>query len=100
MADQRGNVGSTIRNDLSGTLVQQTIKEPGMSGSALYDLDDELLGLSANANTTVTLAGSVSPGPNNNKWYNTWAECRGVRLKVNALNATYDCSSDYITLGT
>jgi RHS repeat-associated protein len=56
-----------------------------------YNADNELLGRSATGDTnwTITVAGQVEPGPASNKWYNSWAECRGVTAPVNPATGTF-----------
>jgi RHS repeat-associated protein len=58
----------------------------------VYNLDNELMArvpIAAATNMTVTVTGEVEPGPNSNKWYNTWAECRGVSAQVSQLDGTF-----------
>jgi len=43
----------------------------------------------AATNLTITVTGEVEPGANSNKWYNTWAFCRGVRARVNPEDGTF-----------
>jgi len=50
----------------------------------VYNLDNELTGrvpTAAATNLTITVTGEVEPGANSNKWYNTWAFCRGVSVR-------------------
>ena len=74
--------------DTAGNVIQW----PGLTGQGLYNLDDELVGLSANSQTSITVQGQVSPGPNDNKWYNTWAECRGVWARVSQTDGSFSLS--------
>ena len=69
--------------DGAGNLV--TARRPGVSTGYLVNNDDELT--EASGATTVT--GQVTGGPNNNKWYNSWAECRGVRARVSTVNGSF-----------
>ena len=67
----------------------------GVGSKWVYDCDNELIA-KANASDTgwnVTVTGEVEPGPNSNKWYNTWAECRGVRSRVNPNDGTFKAFS-------
>ena len=49
------------------------------------------IGLStvAATNLTITVTGEVEPGANSNKWYSTWAFCRGVSARVNPEEGTF-----------
>ena len=51
-----------------------------------YNEDNEFVGFSTNK---VDVIGEVYPGTNNNKWYNTWATCRGVSVQVSTNNGTF-----------
>jgi len=61
----------------------------------LYNADNELVARAPMATadvpsaTTTTLTGEVEPGPSSNKWYNTWAECRGVRSRVSDTDGSF-----------
>ena len=51
----------------------------------LYNADNELLGVAtsnAPVSIPITVTGDVEPGPSSNKWYNTWAQTRGVSARV------------------
>jgi len=55
-------------------------------------LDNELTArvpTAAATNLTVTVTGEVEPGASSNKWYNTWAFCRGVSARVNPEDGTF-----------
>nr|WP_321349312.1 RHS repeat-associated core domain-containing protein [uncultured Methanoregula sp.] len=69
--------------DSAGNLV--TARRPGVSTGYLVNNDDEL----TEASGTTTVTGQVTGGPNNNKWYNSWAECRGVRARVSTVNGSF-----------
>ena len=69
--------------DGAGNLV--TARRPGVSTGYLVNNDDEL----TEASGTTTVTGQVTGGPNNNKWYNSWAECRGVRARVSTVNGSF-----------
>jgi len=43
----------------------------------------------AATNLTITVTGEVEPGANSNKWYNTWAFCRGVSARGNPEDGTF-----------
>ena len=62
-----------------------TARRPGASTGYLVNNDDEL----TEASGTTTVTGQVTGGPNNNKWYNSWAECRGVRARVSTVNGSF-----------
>ena len=53
----------------------------------MYDANNELQWVVTNKATTVT--GQVSPGPNNNKWYQTTASCRGVSTLASTNDGTF-----------
>ena len=57
----------------------------------IYNPDNELVARTGpqDTNWTVTLTGWVEPGPNSNKWYHSWAECRGVRARVSTNDGTF-----------
>ena len=58
----------------------------------VYNLDNELTArvpTAAATNLTITVTGEVKPGPNSNKWYHSWAECRGVRARVSTNDGTF-----------
>jgi len=58
----------------------------------VYNLDNELTArvpTAAATNLTITVTGEVEPGANSNKWYNTWAFCRGVSARVNPEDGTF-----------
>ncbi len=65
------------------------IKAPAENRWRLYNGDNELTGISGNSTNSVTVTGTVNPGPASNKWYNTWAECRGVTSRVSTNNGTF-----------
>jgi len=39
--------------------------------------------------TKMNITGEVDPGPVSNKWYNTWAECKGIQTQVSATDGTF-----------
>jgi RHS repeat-associated protein len=69
---------------------------PGLSGAYYYNADDELDGVSS-ATTTVT--GTVTGGANNHKWYNSWADCRGIRARVSTNNGQFQLPGVPLTYG-
>jgi len=73
-----------------------TIRLPGSSTGYLYNNDDELT--EASGQTTIT--GTVNGGSGNNKWYNSWAECRGVRARVNTGNGSFTLPGVPVYVGT
>ena len=56
----------------------------GASSRWRYNPDNELVGRAnwGDTNWSVTVTGTVDPGPKSNKWYNTWASCRNVSARV------------------
>jgi len=56
-----------------------------------YNPDNELVGRAnlSDTNWAVTVTGTVDPGPKSNKWYNTWASCRGVSARAGTNNGTF-----------
>ncbi len=57
----------------------------------VYNKDNELTARADTSDTTWSAAvtGQVDPGPRSNKWYNTWAECRGVWGRVGTNDGTF-----------
>ncbi|MEI7728662.1 MAG: RHS repeat-associated core domain-containing protein [Verrucomicrobiota bacterium] len=55
----------------------------------VYNSDNELVCTSTSTTNSVTVSGSVSPGPRSNKWYQTYAECRAVRARVSTNDGTF-----------
>lgn len=61
----------------------------------LYNADNEMVARAPTGTPTVpsptsfTLTGEVEPGPQSNKWFNTWAECRGVQGQVSTTDGTF-----------
>jgi len=70
---------------------------PGAAGWKGYNADNELVGVATN---TVTVTGEVEPGPSSNKWYSTWADCRGVSAKVSTNDGTFSLSGVPLYAGT
>jgi RHS repeat-associated protein len=68
----------------------------------VYNPDNELIGRTGtNDNTwSVTVTGAVEPGANSNKWYNTWAECRGVSARVSTNDGTFSLPDVPVYAGT
>jgi RHS repeat-associated protein len=56
-----------------------------------YNPDNELTARSGvtDTNWSVTVTGEVEPGTNNNKWYNSWAYCRGASARVSTNDGTF-----------
>jgi RHS repeat-associated protein len=68
----------------------------------VYTADNEMTGR-ANGDDNVwnvTVTGEVEPGPNSNKWYNTWAECRGVSARVSTNDGTFSLTDVPVYAGT
>ncbi len=67
----------------------------------VYDADNELVarGNSSDNTFTVTVTGTVDPGNNNNKWYQTTASCRGVSALVNSNNGTFSLPNVPLNVG-
>ena len=61
-------------------------RSAGVATGYMVNNDDELTEASSGG---VTVTGTVTGGPNNNKWYNSWAECRGVRARVSTVNGSF-----------
>jgi len=65
------------------------------STKCLYNADNELVAKAPSSTsdvpsgTTTTITGEVEPGPASNKWYNTWAECKGIQTQVSATDGTF-----------
>jgi hypothetical protein len=79
------------------------LRSPEQNQWRLYNDDNEFLGIaSSNAPVSipVTVTGEVEPGPNSNKWYNTWAECRGVRARVSTNDGTFSLPDVPVYPGT
>ena len=69
----------------------------------VYDRDNELTGrmpTAAATNKTITVTGLVDGGPNNNKWYASTAECRGVSTLVSPVNGIFALANVPIYPGT
>jgi len=56
-----------------------------------YNPDNELVGRAnwGDTNWSVTVTGEVEAGPQSNKWYNTWATCRGVSARAGTNSGTF-----------
>jgi len=67
----RGNEGSAPRSSLTADWATSRVPT------------------AAATNLTITVTGEVEPGANSNKWYNTWAFCRGVSARVNPEEGTF-----------
>jgi len=76
------------------------ITSPGEGKWRLYNADNEFVGISTNDTTTVTVTGYVEPGPRSNKWFNTWAECRGARARVSTSAGTFSLAGVLLYPGT
>lgn len=78
-----------LTNEIDGSVNRRWVYDeagnsrdwPEPNRQAAYNVDDELV--LSSANVTVPVSGHVQPGANNSKWFNTWAECRGVTAQVN-----------------
>ena len=79
------NGGDVNEWDYDGAGNMVAARRPGVSTGYLVNNDDEL----TEASGTTTVTGQVTGGPNNNKWYNSWAECRGVRARVSTVNGSF-----------
>jgi RHS repeat-associated protein len=69
----------------------------------LYNADNELVGIAtsnAPVSVPITVTGEVSPGPQSNKWYNTWASSRGVSAQVSQTNGTFSLANVPLYPGT
>ena len=61
----------------------------GVTNSAAYDVDNELLFWSTMAATQNTIRGQVAPGPQQIKWYNTWASAGGRSVRVSPTDGSF-----------
>jgi len=82
-----GSVTNTWQYDEAGNWLNAATSTKWM-----FNLDNELMSrvnAVAATNRTVTVTGTVEAGPNNNKWYHTTAECRGVSALASQTDGTF-----------
>jgi len=97
--DRAGQLTNEVAftNGLSGRVTNAWVydeagnwtKSPGENKWRIYNADNEMVGISGNSTNSVTVTGTVGPGPQSNKWYNTWATCRGVSARVGTNSGTF-----------
>src|ERR1039457_5833469 len=62
----------------------------GVTNTASYDADNTLQVWSTQSVTGNVIRGQVDPGPQSNKWYNTWAAAGGRSVRVNPTNGSFE----------
>lgn len=82
-----GGTNAVWTYDAAGNCL--TDQESGVTNSATYDADNELLVASTMSVTQNVIRGQVQPGPQSNKWYNTWASSAGRSARVSPTDGSF-----------